>query len=91
MPTVLSGRFSDIDSLCGQKVVSEYSGTTVQKVTPMMVSALVMNTHSSSPSTRFPDALRMLWPKTKCTPMLLPIQSACVVLTPSDQPGSEAA
>ena len=64
------------------------SGATAQKVTPMMVSARVVNTYMRpSPISCRPSASRMSWVKAKRTPSLLPIQFSCISLTRSGQPG----
>jgi len=61
-------------------VASGCSGATAQKVTPMIVSARVVNTHSRPP----PPS--MLCGKAKRTPWLLPIQFSCISRTRSGQP-----
>jgi len=60
------------------------SAATATKVTPMMVSARVVNTQSFAalPSSTYGKASR--------TPKLLPIQLACMVFTRSGQPGSRS-
>ena len=62
------------------RVASGCSAATAQKVTPMMVSARVVNTHSLSalPSSSYGKAKR--------TPVLLPIQFFCISRTCSGQP-----
>ncbi len=66
------------------------SGATAQKVTPMMVSARVVNTYMRPSPISAPEASRMSWVKAKRTPSLLPIQFSCISRTLSGQPVSVA-
>ena len=69
-------------------MASGCSGATAQKVTPMIVSARVVNTYILPPPISSPLKSRMSWVKAKRTPSLLPIQFSCISLTRSGQPGS---
>ena len=53
----------------------------------MMVSARVVNTYMRPSPTRPPASSLMSCGNAKRTPMLLPIQLACIVFTRSGQPG----
>ena len=64
------------------------TGATAQKVTPMMVSARVVNTYMRPSPISVPSAARMSCGKAKRRPSLLPIQFSCISLTRSGQPGS---
>ncbi len=66
------------------------SGATAQNVTPMMVSARVVNTYSLPSWIRSPAALRMSCGNAKRTPADLPIQFSCISRTLSGQPVSVA-
>ena len=63
------------------------SAATAQNVTPMIVSARVVNTYIRPSPIGAPSASRMSCGKAKRTPSLLPIQLACIVFTRSGQPG----
>ena len=63
------------------------SGATAQNVTPMMVSARVVNTYMRPSPIGLPSAPRMSWVKAKRTPSLFPIQFSCMMRTRSGQPG----
>ena len=63
------------------------SAATAQKVTPMMVSARVVNTYILPSPIGLPSAPAMACGNAKRTPWLLPIQLACIVRTRSGQPG----
>jgi hypothetical protein len=62
------------------------SAATAQKVTPMMVSARVVNTYILPSPISAPSAPLMLCGKAKRTPSLLPIQFSCIRRTLSGQP-----
>ena len=68
-------------------VASGCSAATAQKVTPMMVSARVVNTYMRPSPISSPSPSRMSCGNAKRTPTLLPIQLACIVFTRSGQPG----
>ena len=63
------------------------SAATAQKVTPMIVSARVVNTYIRPSPIGAPSSSRMSCGNAKRTPSLLPIQFACIVFTRSGQPG----
>ena len=63
------------------------SAATAQNVTPMIVSARVVNTYIRPSPIGAPSPSRMSCGKAKRTPWLLPIQLACIVFTRSGQPG----
>ena len=63
------------------------SAATAQKVTPMIVSARVVNTYILPSPISAPPSSRMSCRNAKRTPTLLPIQLACIVFTRSGQPG----
>ena len=69
-------------------LASGCSGATAQKVTPMMVSARVVNTYILPSPIKVPRASWMSWVKAKRTPVDLPIQFSCISRTRSGQPGS---
>ncbi|MNV98168.1 hypothetical protein D3C71_1933960 [compost metagenome] len=64
------------------------SGATAQNVTPMIVSARVVNTYSLPSLTSMPSAPAILCGNAKRTPVLLPIQFCCMTLTRSGQPSA---
>ena len=71
--------------VCARRARERMFGATAQKVTPMIVSARVVNTYSMPRAAR----LRQLaYGKANRTPSLLPIQFACISFTRSGQPGS---
>jgi hypothetical protein len=65
---------------CAACAASGCSGATAQKVTPMMVSARVVNTYMRRRRISAPLASRMSCVKAKRTPSLLPIQFSCISL-----------
>ena len=65
---------------CAACVASGCSAATAQKVTPMIVSARVVNTHSLPSPIGLPSHRAMSCGNAKRTPSLLPIQFACIDL-----------
>ena len=84
IPIVHCAACGDRDAACS---ASGCSGATAQKVTPMIVSARVVNTHSL-PSPTGPFSSWMSCGNAKRTPIERPIQFACIAFTRSGQPGS---
>jgi hypothetical protein len=84
----LATKAATAGSAAAATLASGCSGATATKVTPMIVSARVVNTLRRPWSTRLPSAPVIACENAKRTPSERPIQLLCIRRTRSGQPSS---